>query len=421
MLAPAKTLGEAFRVLTPDPLTNPEELEAYYAKTEDTGFKQLYVALRNSDPLKPIKWLVTGHRGNGKSTEFYRLMLRLQQHYFVIYVDANEELDLNDIAPVDLLTMIGARVYTEARQANVTIPEDKVRSLFERLRQFPGAPEPSRLDVEATIGAKLNLLFAEISVQLSKAFGFREELRTYLSSNYSELLQQFNALIACVAEQVQPLLVIVDSMDRLNPERALEVFHRSDALQAIGCKAIYTPPLSIFYSQDFSQIRIAFDDYSLAMPNIKVSTRTGKAHRQGQDILRQMILNRLEESLIAPDALTRLIKVSGGLPRQLFTLARDACTFALIDEEEQIRLPHVSLAETQSRNLFGNILTPEDYSELCTIYKGEREIDNTPQRAALLHKLVLFQYMNAESWFDVNPILQPLLKKRCHESSVTGA
>lgn len=415
----ARDLGAAYRAFELDPLRSPEALAVYYAPVKDTDFEHLYVALLNSDGLQPTQWLVTGHRGNGKSTEFHRLMIRLQEHYFSVYADAEEELDLYDIEPVDVLLLVGARVYAEARKAKINIPDKVIQKLFERVRLFTGAPEPDTLEGESTVEGKLNLVLAEFTVQLSKVFGQRKELRESLLSNYSELLQQFNELIQHVADAIQPrsLLVIVDSLDRLSREKALKIFHDSGVLRAIGCNVIYTPPVSIFYSDEFAQIREGFGGKTIQMPNIKTHTQTGEPHQEGQAILRQMVHNRIDESLIAQDALKRLVEVSGGLPRQLFTLAQHACLNAQIGQANQIELSHVAQAEIRSRILLGNLLTEEDYTELCAIYQGQKRSKNSLQRDKLLHKLAIFQYINAHDWFDVNPLLHPLLERWCHGES----
>ncbi len=412
----ARDLGSAYRAFELNPLRSPEALAAYYAPVESIGFERLYVALLNNKFSQPTQWLVTGHRGNGKSTEFHRLMIRLQEHYFSVYADSKKELNLNDIEPVDVLLLVGARVYAEALKAKIKIPDKVIKELFERVRRFTGAPEPDRLEGESTVEGKLNLVLAEFTFQLSKALGKRKELRESLLSIYSELFQQFNELIQCVADAIQPrsLLVIVDSLDRLSREKALKVFHDSGVLRAIKCNAIYTTPISIFYSDDFAQIRESFSGNTIQMPNIKTHTQTGEPHQEGQAILRQMVHNRIDESLIAQDALKRLVEVSGGLPRQLFTLAQHACLNAQVGQANQIELSHITQAEIRSRILLGNSLTEEDYTELCPIYRGQKQSRNTRQRDLLLHKLAIFQYINAYDWFDVNPLLHPLLERWCN-------
>ncbi|MDY6875990.1 MAG: AAA family ATPase [Chloroflexota bacterium] len=72
------------------------------------------VTWSNSDTAQ----LLTGHRGCGKSTELLRLKARLEEAgYAVIYFEADEDLDVNDILYSDLLLAIARRMEDELRKS----------------------------------------------------------------------------------------------------------------------------------------------------------------------------------------------------------------------------------------------------------------------------------------------------------------
>jgi hypothetical protein len=58
--------------------------------------------------------LLTGHRGCGKSTELLRLKEKLEKDgYCVLYFEADEDLDVNDVIYSDLLLAIARRIVTD--------------------------------------------------------------------------------------------------------------------------------------------------------------------------------------------------------------------------------------------------------------------------------------------------------------------
>lgn len=68
-------------------------------------------------PKGYLKLLLTGHRGCGKTTELYRLKSRLEEAgYFVLYWNAELELNLMDVEWVDV-------ILTHTRQLAEQIPE----------------------------------------------------------------------------------------------------------------------------------------------------------------------------------------------------------------------------------------------------------------------------------------------------------
>lgn len=430
----ARSLKEAYRKLTPNPLDSQEELDMYYAKTDEpqnSRLAHLRVALESristetTEPFVPTettKWILGGTRGNGKSTELHYQMTLIQDNYLPIYLDVERELDIIDIEPLDLLILIGTRVYQEALKQNLRIKKTLLQELYEHVVRYRGGPDAEKLenikdgDTEGSISAKLNLVLTEFTVQLSKTFSKRTELRADILNDQSSLLTQFNALFREVASQIAPksLLVVVDGLDKLSPDHGKSFFFESRTsrtLQLIDCNAIYTIPISLMYGQDYQAICKQFDDYEISMPNIKIKTRSGAPNEQGRDLLKRMIWKRMDEAegLIAPDALEQLVELSGGLPRELFYLAREACTYALVAGEAQIQLPHVDRAAVNYRNRFSRMLTREDKEALRAIASGNNEVEKSDLNDRLMHMVALLEYRNDGNWFDVHPVVRPLV------------
>lgn len=417
-IEPASTIEEAYRIFEPRPLPE-DSLAAFYATRSDTVIDRLARKIALSDRHSATKWLVTGHRGNGKSTEFQRLRQKLRETHIVVYIDVDDKdngegLELSDIQTEDILIFVVLNIYRVAYREGLILDKDPaVEGLFELIKIFRGERTPT----EGKISAKLNTIFAEIAVEFNKELDFRRGLRDHVISNYPQLLVLSNSLLDSIVANAAPkaLLVIVDSMDRLAPGRALDAFHTTSLLRALKCHAIYTPPLSIFYHPDFAHIRLAFENNDVVLPNVSVKTHRGDDLAEGRAFLREIILKRLRPEVIEDAALEQLITLSGGLPRELVALAHEACSFAL-DESARIELTHIERAAITYRNQFARMLTADDYTVLCAMYGGRKRPAPGPELQMVLHKLAVLEYEDAAGiWYDAHPVVSPLLEERCHD------
>lgn len=95
---------------------------------QDKTRKPLFNAITWSDVH--VAQLFTGHRGSGKSTELLRLQARLvDAGYVVLYFEADDDLDLNDLEYTDLLLSIARRVTSDLESKRVDLPEDLLRNV----------------------------------------------------------------------------------------------------------------------------------------------------------------------------------------------------------------------------------------------------------------------------------------------------
>lgn len=75
--------------------------------------------------------LFTGHRGCGKSTELFRLRKRLEDAgYAVIYFEADEIIDVEDITYSDVLVALAQQVYHGLRELGVHLSDDLLNDVF---------------------------------------------------------------------------------------------------------------------------------------------------------------------------------------------------------------------------------------------------------------------------------------------------
>lgn len=235
MFEPARTLRDAYNAADPaEPL--PSGDHRYVDCTDVRGNRDVVQRMFDT-----ITWsntntaqLLTGHRGCGKSTELLRLRARLEEAgYTVVYFEADEDLDINDIIYSDLLLAIARRIESELRKEHGIELDQKL--LENILRWFAEVlyTEDRWRQVERELAAEAELgvglpkgvplvarLLARVTGQIKTGHDIREEIRRKLDPQISLLIENVNLLILRATEQLrrmgrQGLVILIDNLDRI--------------------------------------------------------------------------------------------------------------------------------------------------------------------------------------------------------------
>lgn len=121
-----------------------------------------------------------------------------------------------------------------------------------------------------------------------------------------------------------------------------------------------------------------------------------------------MLNKRLESHLIEESAKKKLAMASGGIPRILIQLARDACIEANIDEVMQVREEDVDRAIANERASFKRTLSHAQLVLLRQVHNA-KDMDVSEEYTDLIHNLSVLEYENGDPWYDVNPVAAALL------------
>ena len=130
--------------------------------------------------------------------------------------------------------------------------------------------------------------------------------------------------------------------------------------------------------------------------------------------MKEVLLNRMEEGLLSPGSIARLIEFSGGVVRELVNLAKDCCLRA----RGRIGEGDVLAAATPLQNIYQTMLTMEDYRELWLVRQDpSHRFTSSPARERLIQNLSLLIYRDeqGEEWCDVHPLVDKLLEARSDE------
>ena len=112
-MAIADNLDKAYINFDPfQPLPGDSE---FYVGRKNNPLDRMGRALLRENP-RPPKFLFSGHRGSGKSTELNKLMAdtKIQDKYFIVHYSIKEVLDVAGLDYTDLLLSIGAQIFIKA-------------------------------------------------------------------------------------------------------------------------------------------------------------------------------------------------------------------------------------------------------------------------------------------------------------------
>ena len=360
---------------------------------------------------EPQKILFTGHRGTGKSTELSKLAATLQSHW-VVRFSVNDKLDVADLKHVDILFSIALQMLKKMKEDEINIPpnlERRINSLEANFITETVHTNEAGVEVKAGIAEKFLNLFS-IEGRLKAEHSTRDTVRKTISPRLSEV----NALIEEISDVVRDEtrcepLVICEDIDKADLDTAVELFkNHSATLTSFAVSAIYTFPIALQNNHEAAQIITNFSD-KVALPNFRVTNKNGTDCIEIIEQIEKIVEDRVDGILFKDTALRKIAKASGGIPRTLIRLARDACLQAGRNFNGIIEDTHVDQAIEKERRNFQRILGLDQLNELKDIHATKSIDPRNPKHLELLDNLSVLEYENGGIWYDVNPVILPLL------------
>ncbi|HEY3782843.1 MAG TPA: hypothetical protein VGL56_17300 [Fimbriimonadaceae bacterium] len=374
---------------------------------------------RNSNTVQ----ILAGHRGSGKSTELRRLQENLQSEnprYFVVYVEADEDIEGNDVDFPEVLIAIVRQMADQLRKrAKIELKPGYFKDRAYRLKGLLG----SEVDFEKV---DLGTGLLKISAAIKNSPDARLEVRRLLEPDTSNWLEAANEVIGQAVTELrrqgfEGLVIIVDDLDKmiLKPHAAgcttaeYLFIHREAQLRAFNSHMVYTMPIALAYSTQEQNIENLYGGRVPVVPMVKIMTRPPDQTRyeDGFEKFRDLVRRRLsragvkaEQVFDSKDTLDQLIELSAGQPRELVILIREA----IVSSDLPICKEAVERAEREGRWAFERQLNGDHWPVIDEVrLKGEfsRTNDNDAAIRDLLDSRALLQYVNADEWYDVNPMV----------------
>jgi hypothetical protein len=413
-----------YQLFKPDePLSTPEDIRDFYVQRTDSPVESLISVLEMEDD--PAKFLLSGHKGSGKTTELRRVEHKLINSYAVIWIDTATALERYNIGYAEVVVLIGQEICRQAIKPGWWSRKDDrlLKDLEDSLKTviYQDKRDSSESLSLPEVLTKMGIVLKQgLTREITKSLNIRPIL--------SDIISRVNAIIkAAEKDRKQKLLVIVDGLDRHDQVTALEMF-ASPLLTELECHIIYTIPISLRYSPSFRQPMEQFQCLDLKNLAVFECDRnlcpTVNPNRLGRDLLIRVIQKRLQrlssqhgyksQDIFTPDALELLCEKSGGVMRDLIRLSRTACQVAVKKKLKSVDLVAAEIAVKEERQAY--TISDYHFPELAAVHKTgalTTKTHNLPNKGEfviceelLQNKFVLGYYdPNKNPWFDVNPIL----------------
>ena len=412
-IGPAKDLGDAYNTVLSD-LEDRDFFDAYYVNRPDSPINEVKTRIELS--RTPIKILFAGQSKSGKTTELFHLIKELENEYFMVYYSVFRDMEPADIKYQDLLILATLKLAQEAIDKKVRIDGDLTRLLSDWFTQVSGEVLETKIKEKTkgrSLSAKLKFLVAEIGGSFKTNSTVRTEVRKKLEPRVGDLIEKIDLLAATIKNKTKkdPLLII-DDLEKVDMEVAEEIFYgHSQTLGRPNLRIIYTFPKPMTYTEKGRLVATQLSS-PVHLPNIMTSNRKDEPEPPGLDLLRKIILMRMEESLFEPDALDYLLKTSNGVLGDLCSVLAGACITAISGGNSKIAWNDVDTHFNYLTDQFRRAVRENCYSILAQVFK-EKRTDNDQNLWDMLHILAVLEYRDQEGiFYDVHPAVVPLLKEK---------
>ena len=417
----------------------------------DKVIKALKRVISRLSPNKPTCQLFTGHIGCGKSTELSRLQAELEvEGFHVVYFQATEDLDYNDVDVSDILLAIARQVSASLEEGNIKLKPEGFKAFIQQTADF--LQTPIDLSVEGKFGEIEGKASTDKGLEFSLPVGIgkitataknsqksRSKLRQFLEPQTNQILKLIDEEIISVAQEKlrekgkKGLVVIVDDLDRI-PYRKISYSNKplpeyifvekGQQLSKINCHLVYTVPMVLIYSNSSSEMeqRLGGGKQTQVLPMVPTKLRNGEDFYDGMELLRKMVLTRafpeltpeersglIEEVFDSVETLDRLCRISGGHVRNLLSML-----YSCLQEDD----PPIAADTLESviRGYRDRLLLNIDDKEWELLFEVDKtqRVKGEEEYQTLLHSGFVFEYHDKQggTWFGLNPLLLETEKYR---------
>jgi Cdc6-like AAA superfamily ATPase len=424
----ANTLKAAYNACTLEPL-EPAEISKYYvdlsAVRKSSAVEGVSTILEFQELGDYTTILFTGHRGSGKSTELKKIQSQWEQNYHVIYLEVNEETDINDANYTDLYLIVIKQVEFALRKLGLKF-DQRLLSSFEAW--FKEITEENEESVEKSVSVEseasleggapfIAKLMVKLLAQIKGSDKQKTTIRQTLEKDISRLKADINLLLRDAYVKLQKkypdykgLLIIFDNLDRISPKVADHLFFEYAAqLQELHCTIIYTVPISVLCSP--KNPLSSFDGNPHIVPMVNIyqfdrNVRDLNYNQIGLDTIASSIEKRVNVDAVFDSRaeLLELAKASGGNVRQLMQMMRSACLTARTKNHPKILAEDVIYAIKEQQFSFERLIPNDHYPLLAQVYLN-KDVSKDDIGQLMLFNTSVLEYNGDNRWNYPNPVV----------------
>lgn len=331
--------------------------------------------------------LLVGGIGSGKTTELLIAAERLDAYEDInaVYVDISERHDLDFMSEGVTTLIAGMALSIKFRAKLRPIGGEAIRDFF--WEEAYGSSES---------GAALVPPRRAPNSQVDPSEPNRDRLKTALVSIYDGLTEGKD----------KHVVLFIDSLDRMTDMDAFERVVQEDVtmLKWAGFGVVLVGPQKTLYSADRA-VEQRFD-YFYQQPFVDVQNND-----EGFRFLVKVLRARSDEDLLPVAACHRLAEQSGGVLRDLVSLAQSAGEEAYLSGADQILVEHVDrAADAFGRKLMLGLRTNEIETLQRVRTKGTFVAITDDDLALLVTRRVLTYTSGPGPRYAVHPTIAPLLR-----------
>jgi hypothetical protein len=223
-------------------------------------------------------------------------------------------------------------------------------------------------------------------------------------------VKEAKELLLCIAspllEKDAQITLLIDGLDRLITAERFRAYAEQDlqALRGTKMTVIVVAPLLLSYDKS----RFLQDYFDLVKHIPATATNPGDSA-----FLRQILERRGALELMDRAEVASIAKYSGGVLRDLLTLARSAAEYAYRDDQDRIGRKHVLAAIRQLGNRYlAGLGTTHKHLLRRLAANGGFPIEHSTARELLVNRQVLEYFSRGREFFAVHPALAKVLPKR---------
>lgn len=384
--------------------------------------------LINRIPTKTF--YVCGQLGNGKSTALaFVPNEKLEEKNSFLNIGCMDLIQEEDTDIVDLLLFVGLKVAEKGGFSDEYFTQlNELKEL--NLGKLEQSSE-STSDMDFNRGGKVDVgakpSFFGLSFGASLFAGYkinkndRVKVRRIMHVDKTKLKELINTIIHNYEERMfrseKSLFLILDDLEKIKKAEDIEsiFFSNIALLESLECPKIITIPLFAIRDYSTSSKPSLFNLTTRVTKNpLDEEEHTDEEVEQNIEALKNIILHRVNAGLIAENAISEAVKMSGGNIRQLINIIYQAAISALNMQSSLIIKEHINKGVKNLKENLAMSAANRIYI-LSRIYKEYKQftqptIDDQISLNNCIKETLVFSYHNGEPWYEVNPLIQNTVK-----------
>ncbi len=368
-------VADVLAALDPNRALRAEELERLYAERK-SPIRGRLAQLLSVERSRVALW---GQSGSGKSTEMVRLLSDLEKAHFPVLVQPGAIFDMSRLSTQELLALSARQAASRATGRGWTPSEGLVR-------RTPGWG----VDWEGDEKNRRPML----------------NLSSIKSLTLGLAVQETNVAVREIENAVgRPVVMLIDGLEKLSLATAEAIFcTNSDVLAEWPARVIFVVPPLLVYGAQWNVAERHLTD-TVFLPALAVGgPDSGEADRFFRDLATKRLGDRI--NALADPLFGRIVRNSGGIPRQFLQVLREAFVEASLDGLANPDDACLDRALVRIRNAFHLKLRPAQMKRLRELH-SERPASVERSDYDLLAMSCLIQYQSGgRLWHDWNPVLE---------------